>query len=827
MKQYFGNYLGLCINNDDPEKRGRVQVFIPHIMPALYENWNQVGEDIKVLCVGNNLPNSIPPDTYEKLKKILPWCESASPIIGTSAPGNLVDGEYVQNPDAVASGTNATISNLNGLLNDALQYAGGGTLGSTVRSRIFGRSGGGACARGTMAVLGALTNNSAFRQGTAGGDAWDYALGGTPSSDRFKQSGIYQSKQALPSNYRTDSSQWQLGDVVALGNHIQVWTGSQWVSDYQQGSNANGSSVNGGTGRGGNGALHRLTPQGLAQTTARVQQRYGGLLAGEVSPGAPGSSQQSASTSGQIAASSGAQPTNTPINENPEDNNYGNAARPEVVFNNSIKTQVRNFNGTQPEAFAVVRDAAARAGSPDPNITASIAMLESGYLTSSMSKRANNPFGQTIILSQIGSNGIIGSTKGRDRQDHAVYDSLESAMAFHVRRWGSRYVAGDINATTRNLIQQTFDGSPSGSYNSVDPSWSSDVKKLYSGFTGQNVQAPDNLAGPAPAGGDSRLVNNPDPNGPTAVMNINNMAKGVFSYPAAGSLLWIFFREGDPHFPVYFATSYGASEWQSAYRQGSDVAGYQPAPRPENPVTSTGGNINLGGVGGIRWEDTNAGPNDPTKDEKSILFYSYDGSNMFFNEGYHQIFSKFDRRDQVEGDRFESTLGYKEEWVQGDSNCVTMGDVYIKIGNVSQTAVNAVKRIQEIIKEIMEPLAESSGGGSGAGGGSSKQPSSYTKDAEKNAVIKDMSESILDFEIAGAGNRENNVNEGLGTQSPPDNSPVGQFIQSPGATARRVAERAATAFSNAGSTIISQPSNLPGGAGSATALGGDFPSGGF
>jgi hypothetical protein len=90
------------------------------------------------------------------------------------------------------------------------------------------------------------------------------------------------------------------------------------------------------------------------------------------------------------------------------------------------------------------------------------------------------------------------------------------------------------------------------------------------------------------------------------------------------------------------------------------------------------------------------------------MLFGEDGSNMFMGTGYHQIFSKFDRRDQVEGDRWNTTLGFKEEWVQGDSNLVVMGDVLIKVGNVSQTAVDAVTKIQGYIKEIHKAQTESS-----------------------------------------------------------------------------------------------------------------------
>ena len=52
-------YLGICINNNDPEKRGRVQIFIPHIMPTLYKGWNEDKQDINISCVGDNLPDGL------------------------------------------------------------------------------------------------------------------------------------------------------------------------------------------------------------------------------------------------------------------------------------------------------------------------------------------------------------------------------------------------------------------------------------------------------------------------------------------------------------------------------------------------------------------------------------------------------------------------------------------------------------------------------------------------------------------------------------------------------------------------------------------------
>jgi hypothetical protein len=89
MNTYPFMYLGMVIDNNDPEFRGRVQVFIPHIMPALYEGWNKDGKDITINCVGDNMPQGLTSEIVDRLKKILPWAEAASPIVGQSSPGGV------------------------------------------------------------------------------------------------------------------------------------------------------------------------------------------------------------------------------------------------------------------------------------------------------------------------------------------------------------------------------------------------------------------------------------------------------------------------------------------------------------------------------------------------------------------------------------------------------------------------------------------------------------------------------------------------------------------------------------------------------------------
>jgi len=101
MEKFYGNYLGICISRMDPEKRGRVKIFIPEINPSLYEHWAKDGKNITINCVGDNIMNSLTAEIREKLEKILPYAEAAAPIFGSSAPGSFENstGTYSQTAD--------------------------------------------------------------------------------------------------------------------------------------------------------------------------------------------------------------------------------------------------------------------------------------------------------------------------------------------------------------------------------------------------------------------------------------------------------------------------------------------------------------------------------------------------------------------------------------------------------------------------------------------------------------------------------------------------------------------------------------------------------
>ena len=94
-------YLGICVSRMDPEFRGRVKIFIPEITPLMYDRWNEDGKNITLTCAGNNIMYSLTTEMRNKLERILPFAEAASPVMGSSAPGYLDNksGNYSQTAD--------------------------------------------------------------------------------------------------------------------------------------------------------------------------------------------------------------------------------------------------------------------------------------------------------------------------------------------------------------------------------------------------------------------------------------------------------------------------------------------------------------------------------------------------------------------------------------------------------------------------------------------------------------------------------------------------------------------------------------------------------
>jgi hypothetical protein len=89
--RYHGNYMGIVVQNNDPQYRGRVKVFVPHITPTVYKNWiensdQQPAVDRVFKFIGSNVGSDLT-NIIDDLKLILPWAEVASPVAGESSAG--------------------------------------------------------------------------------------------------------------------------------------------------------------------------------------------------------------------------------------------------------------------------------------------------------------------------------------------------------------------------------------------------------------------------------------------------------------------------------------------------------------------------------------------------------------------------------------------------------------------------------------------------------------------------------------------------------------------------------------------------------------------
>jgi hypothetical protein len=107
--RYYGNYLGIIVQNNDPQYRGRVKVFVPHISPTVYKSWNEINKDKNFTFIGDisSLDTSLLSTTIntvtgtstqpagtgdltailDDLKIVLPWAEMAAPLAGGGSTG--------------------------------------------------------------------------------------------------------------------------------------------------------------------------------------------------------------------------------------------------------------------------------------------------------------------------------------------------------------------------------------------------------------------------------------------------------------------------------------------------------------------------------------------------------------------------------------------------------------------------------------------------------------------------------------------------------------------------------------------------------------------
>jgi hypothetical protein len=745
-------YIGLCINNNDPEERGRVQVFIPHIMPSLTESLS-AGEDIEITCVGDNIVDGLNSQVLDRLKLILPWAEAASPILCGSAPGLVIrdeSGRAILNQSPVSEGTAYQAENNTGAPNQtekdvfekAKRYAGTGVLGDKVRAG-FGAEASGeslgsqkACARGTFAYLGAMTNKPAFQQGSAAGHAEDFTTSGkffrNGSSNPLTNSGLYNAGQTIGSS---TSFKPQIGDVVARGEHIQVFNGRVWVSDFTQ---------RGLGGVGNDGVLYRMNDKGLEavkktspglfdqasieQNAGKTQEQKaltttdssGRPAAAEAGPQAtknpletsqlPDSAAQGVPSQGQLSnniLNNGKQVN--PLSFRDDVYNYILATNPSFLRNmppgaSEIGLLQEGVNGvTREQAARSVADVIAKTGgieagfgisssnTKDPGGSFGILQFSAAHANQFYGKRAGVNVTPELLNSDpgIGSRTAVGMLQFLSNKNASIYNGPGR------KGFGGIFAARtmDLLAANKNLT--------------LEQSLAAGVElKDYKNLTkigGPNSQYTNTAETINQLSNQTNIIMNPDKGGRTPIINTNNMPKGLFTYPAVGAMLWVFFREGNPLFPVYFAASYSKNEWAGAYGNSSPAVGNPGETNP--PGVATQSTTFNSGAGGFKTEQV-IDQNDITKNRTNFTLFGPGTNQLTFTDGGAYFYFRDYLRHQVEGPLYESVLGTHESWIQGDSNSVFLGARKIITGTLTKESIDAAQELQKLMNEIQAPLSK-------------------------------------------------------------------------------------------------------------------------
>ena len=79
-------HVGLVVNDQDPENRNRLQIFIPHLTNTVFKGWNDELKDISFKTFETGPFSST---LKNKLMEVLPWAEAAVPTFGGGTSGRI------------------------------------------------------------------------------------------------------------------------------------------------------------------------------------------------------------------------------------------------------------------------------------------------------------------------------------------------------------------------------------------------------------------------------------------------------------------------------------------------------------------------------------------------------------------------------------------------------------------------------------------------------------------------------------------------------------------------------------------------------------------
>lgn len=720
---HYGNHLGMVINSSDPEYRGRVQIFVPHVMPTLYDGWNKEGEDIEISCVGSNIPQGLSPELHARLVKILPWAEAASPIVGSSSPGSFFS-DLVQGVKSAAGAVTEAAQSLFVQTPTANPFTPSGVGGEDL-------------ANSAKSLVGTSTANL---PGTDGGNlgcaaAVSLMFKNATGKDIIPGQTIVTGTTQLYSHMSKSSDyvevpidRMQPGDILVTARGSKAGHTGIYVGDGRIVSNSSSGFMGSERGTIQNNYNVDSWKSGVVSRNPGGSGvfRYVGLTSTSTDTPKPSTGEEQTSASGTSAS------------PNPAANAQGTtsetAPTPQTTITADGQGISGTVSGTQTVSDGLAKLAADRQTSFAQELNDPAIMSRLTYLATK--EVGTNEANQTAFMETV-----INRAQFSGKSISSIANSSYYAVG-----------AGTlpVSQTTTNAVSKVMNGS--NTTNLATDAGSNDYKnnnqvankRIAEGVTGNWLSdgqivgtdqgefyyrsnsgkykttaglAADKYAKEngietgtatvntyqAPLAVSPNVVNNTDSNGRTPVVNTNDMAKGLFAFPKPGAMVWVFFREGNPLFPVYFAASYSSAEWKSAYRGGSKSE-YDDHETAGVDISTSVMNLNSGGM----LAKNRLNLNDPLDNESVFSLYHGEGSNITFKNGCDFHYSKNNKRDEVESDRFVVTKGYKEQWVEGDESSNVRGNVIVKIGKIDQEAIDAMNELADFNKELSDTLKQNS-----------------------------------------------------------------------------------------------------------------------
>lgn len=721
MQKYYGNYLGLVINDQDPDTRGRVQVWVPHVLPALERFKNS---NTSITGIGENIENGLTNDDIGILTKILPWAEGAMPITGKCTSYNVTGGiatptggggapsssqtkeakdSYLQSGNTTSYIHPSIQTNFDNLVNIANEYF--KTDEDKIQVEIADKTELDRVLRNTNQASSNATEASKK------GAAVILSIYYTDDTTKYvSDDNVYKTKLTKFKSDKLDVIQ-KLGLEAESLNDIPVlfiykdWKNLKVVDNSPPsplGSSSTGMILNGtdpatgDEGDEGPNGIAGQTAKGPNQALIKLRRDIRGLTERAYA---------------QIALI-----TSREVGENAPDTN-------QILFLETlINRACFGYEGNIQQAI-------------DANYWGWSVVNENTSVASEMIKKVdvNDPSTyKNENLTKIKKNvkAVLDGSNLTDLACENAADIKNYALASH--RFATFKASGSYYETRgRNLIRVEADQTEKTlkEYNEKSKSskqlprgitlnkkyncfyrlgtkaiYSTNAERFYYAHpeirTNPSVIINGKINSESQAYGGGTDTYNPSPSvaptilpsnqtlNPAIIPNTSNAPDGSLNVPGVGASVWVFFREGDPLFPVYFAASYSKNEWAAATRSSSPT-----------PVQ---GSATIGGLNIIRTRDKT--PANPASETNAVSLAPIDGNaSMTFSSGKFDIAAKKFNIASIQ-DSQHNFGGALNTNIESHANFTCKGNKVTIIGDWSPATLSVLEELQKIHSEIQNVL---------------------------------------------------------------------------------------------------------------------------